>query len=54
MTSQSIVQSNLIATLDKREVLETLKQWRYESKEKLEADLLNDLIREILSGELDG
>lgn len=43
-----------IKTLDKKETLATLRVWRNESKEKLEVDLINDLIRLIESGELDG
>lgn len=44
----------LIATVDKRELTKTLRDWRRESKNKIEVDLINDLIDLIESGELDG
>lgn len=43
-----------IKTLDKRETVATLRQWRKESTNKIEVDLINDMIHLIESGELDG
>jgi len=54
MTSDGFINAHLVATLDKKLVLKTLRQWRYESDSPEEADLLTDLIHEIESGELDG
>ncbi|AXC36190.1 hypothetical protein SEA_WELCOME_88 [Microbacterium phage Welcome] len=48
------IELNLVKTLDKKEVLATLREWRTESKKSVEVDLLNDLIERIESGELDG
>ncbi|QWS69450.1 hypothetical protein SEA_NECROPHOXINUS_88 [Microbacterium phage Necrophoxinus] len=48
------IELNLVKTLDKKEVLATLREWRGESKSSVEVDLLNDLIERIESGELDG
>lgn len=48
------IELNLVKTLDKKEVLATLREWRGESKKSVEVDLLNDLIERIESGELDG
>lgn len=45
---------NLVKTLDKREVLLTLRQWRYEAKNNFEADVIADFIKEVESGRLDG
>jgi len=44
----------LIGTVDKKELLATLRQWREESKSASDADLITDLIALIDSGELDG
>lgn len=46
--------SYFIKTVDKRELTKTLRHWRKESKEKLEVDLINDLIDLVESGGLDG
>ena len=46
--------NNLVKTLDKREVLLTLRQWRYEAKNNFEADVIADFIKEVESGRLDG
>lgn len=48
------IELNLVKTLDKKEVLATLREWRGESKKSVEVDLLNDLIERIETGELDG
>lgn len=45
---------NLIKTVDKPELLATLRVWREESKSKDEATLLTDLIDLVASGDLDG
>lgn len=49
-----VVQLGLVKTLDKKEVLATLREWRSETEISTDADLLNDLIERIDSGELDG
>lgn len=46
--------SFLIATINKRQTLAMLKQWRAESTTKDEADAFADVIDAIMSGELDG
>lgn len=48
------VHRHLIGTVDKRELLATLRTWRAESKDAREADLLGDLIKLVDSGEIDG
>lgn len=48
------IELNLVKTLDKKEVLATLREWRGESKKSVEVDLLNDLIERIETGKLDG
>lgn len=48
------IELQLVKSLDKNEVLATMREWRAESKEKVEVDLLNELIQRIESGELDG
>lgn len=48
------IELHLVKTLDKKEVLATLREWRSESKSSIEVDLLNDLVERIESGELDG
>lgn len=48
------IERTLVTTLDKKEVLATLRAWRTESRTSLEVNLLNDLIEEIETGELDG
>lgn len=52
--SVSWVQENLVSTLSKKEVILTLKEWRDESRTKVESDLINDLLKRVRSGELDG
>lgn len=54
MTTEGIINGQLVTTLDKRETLKTLRQWRYESNEPAEADVLTDLIHRIEEGALDG
>lgn len=48
------VQRHLVGTLDKKATLKMLREWREETKEAAEADVLGDLIREVDSGALDG
>lgn len=48
------IEENLVTTLSKKRVLEVLKEWRSETKSKVEADLLADLLDEVRSGALDG
>lgn len=50
----TFVQRHLVKTVDKAELLATLRTWRTESQSSVEADLLRDLIEEVDSGELDG
>lgn len=54
MTTEGIIQGQLVKTLDKQETLKTLRTWRYESDSPTEADLLTDLIHLIEEGTLDG
>ena len=54
MVSDGFVQGHLVATLSKKEVLKTLRQWRYDSNSPEEADILTDLIHSVEEGELDG
>lgn len=48
------IELQLINTVDKKELLATLRTWRAESDEKIEVDILNDLIERVESGDLDG
>lgn len=41
-------------TVDKYELIETLKEWRKEARENAEADLIADLLALVRSGDLDG
>lgn len=50
----AVIVRDLVTTVDKRELLATLRDWRAESRSSVEVDLLNDLLRLIDSGELDG
>ena len=52
--NERFIQENLISTLAKRETLATLRTWRKECDSKIEADLINDLLDLIVSGDLDG
>lgn len=54
MTTESLVNAHLVRTLDKKETLATLRQWRFDSNHPEVADVLTDLIHEVESGELDG
>lgn len=54
MTTEGIIAGQLVTTVDKKELVKTLRQWRYESNSPEEADLLTDLIHEVESGNLDG
>lgn len=51
---KSLIQAHLIKTVDKRELVETLKVWRLESKSKEESDVIIELLNRINAGELDG
>lgn len=48
------VNRHLVKTVDKAELLATLREWRRESVDPVEADLLRDLIERVDSGRLDG
>lgn len=50
----SFIQRHLVKTVDKAELLATLRAWRADSQSSVEVDLLRDLIEEVDSGELDG
>ena len=50
----SFIQRHLVKTVDKKELLATLRTWREESESGVEVDLLRDLIEEVDSGALDG
>lgn len=50
----SVYARDLIASIQKRPLVKTLRQWREESTSSIEVDLLNDILDLILSGELDG
>ena len=51
---ENLIERELVKTVDKRELLATLRDFREESREHLEVNLINDLIELIDSGELDG
>lgn len=44
----------LVATVDKRLLVKTLREWRREAEYQAEADVLDDVIDAVLSGEFDG
>ena len=46
--------ADLIASVQKRELVKTLREWRTESRSSVEVDLINDLLDLILQGEFDG
>lgn len=50
----NFVHRHLIGTVDKKELLATMREWRAETKEPREADLLGELIALVDSGDLDG
>ncbi|AHL18575.1 hypothetical protein ISF9_105 [Microbacterium phage vB_MoxS-ISF9] len=50
----NFIKRHLVKTVDKKELLATLRTWREESDSSVEADLLRDLIEEVDSGALDG
>lgn len=52
--SPDLIVKDLVTTVDKRELTATLRVWRAESKDRVEVDLINDLLERIESGELDG
>lgn len=54
MTTDGIIQGQLVKTVDKAELLKTLRQWRYDSNSSEEADLITDLVHLVETGELDG
>ena len=54
MTAPTIIQSSLIKTLDKAETLATLRQWRYDSTNSVEIEVITDFMRLINTGDLDG
>lgn len=50
----NFIKRHLVKTVDKKELLATLRTWREESESGVEVDLLRDLIEEVDSGALDG
>ena len=50
----NFIKRHLVKTVDKKELLSTLRTWREESESGVEVDLLRDLIEEVDSGALDG
>lgn len=48
------VERHLVATVDKKELLATMREWRAETTISEEADLLGELIEKVDSGDLDG
>jgi hypothetical protein len=54
VATDSVYAQDLIASLQKRRLLSTLRLWREESESSVEVDLLNDLIRAIEDGDFDG
>lgn len=50
----AFVQRNLVGTISKAYLIETLKDWRKDTKSKDEATVLTDLLSEIMTGSLDG
>ena len=51
---EATINGHLVATVDKRALLEVLKKWRQESKTGLEANAFRDVIHHIESVEVDG
>lgn len=49
-----LIVKDLVTTVDKRELTATLRVWRAESKDRVEVDLINDLLELLDSGDLDG
>lgn len=54
MAREDMYAAELIASIQKRPLLATLRQWRAESQSSVEVDLINDLLDLIESGEFDG
>lgn len=54
MVTPGIIEAELVTTLDKRELVATLKVWRGEATNKDEADVIVELLQRITSGEFDG
>ena len=52
--SNTFYLQNLVKTVDKKELILTLRDWRNESQSGIEVELLHDLIALVESGELDG
>jgi hypothetical protein len=50
----NVFAQDLIASVQKRELVKTLRQWRQDSTSQVEVDLINDMLTLILSGDLDG
>lgn len=50
----AFVQRNLVKTVDRATLIDTLKLWRKETSSKDEATILTDLITEVMSGSMDG
>ena len=54
LNSEKFYMQNLIGTIDKKELILTLRDWRNESTSGIEVELIHDLLELIESGELDG
>lgn len=52
--TDSVYAQDLVATIQKRPLLKTLREWRAETKDQVEAALLGEVIAEIESGFYDG
>ena len=50
----NVFAQDLIASVQKRELVKTLRQWREDSTSQVEIDLINDMLTLVLSGDLDG
>ena len=53
-TMDNVFAQDLIASVQKRELVKTLRQWREDSTSQVEIDLINDMLTLVLSGDLDG
>jgi len=51
---ESVYAKDLIASVQKRELVKTLREWREQSRSSVEVDLINDLLDLVLDGSFDG
>lgn len=54
MGKETVYTRDLIASVQKRPLVQTLREWRAQSQSSVEVDLINDLLDLILEGEFDG